>query len=101
MWTFAGILVVAITGLLTEMAKTRRKIDQVHEDVGVAANAAVDAADLARPTGNGFAQSVKDSLARIEKSQQATDDRLAAFDIRVTRRLDRAEDRLDKHIDES
>ena len=52
-WTFLATTVTAVTALLADNARTRRRVDRTIE--------------LSEPTGNGFAAEVKGALKRIER----------------------------------
>lgn len=80
-WTFAGIITTQAAGVAVvwlKLRKTRQHVDQ-------AKAAALDAADLSRPTGNGWASKVLGKLDHIE----------SRFDL-LDNRLDRVEGRLDR-----
>jgi hypothetical protein len=52
-WVFLGTTATAVTTLLGDGYRTRRRVGEVRE--------------LAEPTGNGFAATVKGALERIER----------------------------------
>lgn len=63
---------------------------------------AAAAKDLSTPTGNGFAKYTKDALARIENDLMSVASKVdmnAASIGKIESRLERYEDRLDRHID--
>jgi len=70
--------------------------ETVAANADVAAVRAAEAADLARPTGNGYAATTLAALARIESSQRQQAD----ISGRTVARLDRVMERLDGHIDD-
>lgn len=71
-WTALGIVVSAVAAALSAIAVAR--INSTKTDVGVAKqqataanDAAVEARELARPTGNGYADRTIGALERIER----------------------------------
>jgi hypothetical protein len=54
-WIFLGVCVTALATVIGGLIDTRRKVGE--------------AVELSRPTGNGFAHEVQESLRRIEERQ--------------------------------
>lgn len=61
-WQFLGLVVVQVTGLVAlwlKLRKSRQILDDTAENVH-------RAVELSEPTGNGFAQEVRESLAELK-----------------------------------
>jgi hypothetical protein len=63
-WVFLGGTVAAVSSVVIAHINSRRKQDTMEAKVD-------ETIALSKPTGNGFAQQVKDSLARVELAQAA------------------------------
>lgn len=81
-WGFFSVLTTVGAGTLVELVRTRKKVEKSATAATHAAEAAViaatDAADLARPTGNGFATVVLGNLRELKEGQ-----------LEIRRKLDR------------
>ncbi|HST86293.1 MAG TPA: hypothetical protein VLL08_31435 [Kineosporiaceae bacterium] len=81
-WGFFSVLTTVGAGTFVELVRTRRKVEKSATAAGAAATAAAvaatEVADLARPTGNGFAREVLTGLATLQSGQEE-----------IRRRLDR------------
>jgi len=81
-WGFFSVLTTVGAGTFVELIRTRKKVERAAGASAHAATAAVvaatEAADLARPTANGFAASVLSSLSELKAGQE-----------HISRRLDR------------
>jgi hypothetical protein len=82
-WTFFTILTGGVGGIFNEAIKTRRELREVKLGIGVvgdkadAANeSATDAADLSRPTGNGYAKNVLSALSDLKEGQRILHDEI-------------------------
>lgn len=67
-WGFFGVAVVQLCGVVItylKLRKTREKVDD-------AATAAKEAADWAKPTGNGFADEVRAGLSELKDLVEKT-----------------------------
>ena len=85
-WTFAGLVVTNVTGVTVVWLKLRKT--RVHVDQAKAA--AQSAADLSRPTGNGWAAKVLDKFDHLEKRFDHLDTRLD--------RIENRQDRTDQNV---
>ena len=81
-WGFFSVLTTVGAGTFVELVRTRRKVEKSapasQRAATAAATAAPEAAELARPTSDGFADIVLASLAELKAGQ-----------VEIRRKLDR------------
>jgi hypothetical protein len=102
-WTAIGVVVSAVAASLSAIAVAR--INATKNDVGVAKeqaaaanDAAVEARDLARPTGNGYADESRAAWSRIEAQLEQLADRQTRTNAWLTGHLaDHARNDIRRH----
>lgn len=76
-WVFLGGTVATVGSVAIAHINSKRRQDSVEQKVD-------ETVALSKPTGNGFAQSVKDSLARVELAQAALVTEVSALKEKVS-----------------
>jgi hypothetical protein len=108
-WQATGVIVSAVAAAGSGVAiaivtSTNRKVVRTGEKVDDASQLAEEARDYAKPTGNGFANAVQSSLARVEAGQEALTRDVASLKDKVTDQAvahARLEGKFDGHVSAS
>lgn len=83
----SAIGVAKISSTRTDVSEVRTDVAHARDQATAANSAAVQARELARPTGNGFANDVTTALARIESQVSDLSERQARTNEWLTRHL--------------